>query len=871
MILNLKILKILAILIVTVIIILFSASLLLQDKVAYLILKSVNEDISTKLDVGSFRLSFLKKFPKASLELKNVLVHSSGNFNSKSFTGINTDTLLSAKSVSLEFRITNILGGIYKIERIGAKNGRINIFTDNDGQYNYNISSKKKTSGGDELIIDLEKIYINNMDATYNNLAISLKLRGDIKNGKLKSLITGSDIDVAALADIQINRFQLFNTVITKPIPASLDIILRSSKSGMLIKKSILYIDNFNLGLDGLISSEDMLDLNITGNNIDLSKARNYLPEKYLKLVSGYDPSGILKANSKIKGLLSKTSNPHIEVNYSLNKGHITYNKSDLSINNMSFSGNYSNGSKNLSETSSATIRDFKARIGSAEFTGSVLLSGFDKPKTELMLKGKLFPAELKEFFGLKNISTTKGSADLDLKLVTDFWPKGKLTINDIFYIRPEGNLTFNSLAFGLNNDTILVENINGNLAIGAIVRAENLEFKYKGQRIKINGSFTNFPEWLAGRPVKMSGTADVWCDRLIPDLFFKNSPSPGKTTSGKNSYSLSDDVFLDVNFKVDNFKYKLFSSSKNTGILNYTPGLYTFKSLNMETLKGMISGNGFVAINRNKSIIAKGSFNVSQIDVNDAFTTFHNFGQQFLKAENLKGTLSGTISILLPMDSEMNPEIKALSAEGKYELVNGALINFEPVKQLSRFINLSELEDIHFETLQNDFFIRNNFLYMPTMDVKSSAVDLSVNGKHSFENDYEYHVKMLLSEILSRKRQKTKSNITEFGVVEDDGLGRTSLLLKIVNKGDDIKVGYDIKAAGSKIIDNIKSERQNLKSILNQEYGWYKNDTTTKQKPAEKSKRFKISSGETDSIKSSPDQAALKKKPVVKKKFTIE
>ena len=65
-------------------------------------------------------------------------------------------------------------------------------------------------------------------------------------------------------------------------------------------------------------------------------------------------------------------------------------------------------------------------------------------------------------------------------------------------------------------------------------------------------------------------------------------------------------------------------------------------------------------------------------------------------------------------------------------------------------------------------------------MDVKSSAADLSVNGKHSFDNDYEYHVKMLLSEILSKKRKKNKSNVTEFGVVEDDGLGTTSICLKI-------------------------------------------------------------------------------------------
>ena len=142
-----------------------------------------------------------------------------------------------------------------------------------------------------------------------------------------------------------------------------------------------------------------------------------------------------------------------------------------------------------------------------------------------------------------------------------------------------------------------------------------------------------------------------------------------------------------------------------------------------------------------------------------------------------------------------LNPQIKSLTAEGKYILVNGALINFDPVKELSSFIELSELENIHFEKLENDFFIRNNFLYIPQMDVKSSAADLSVNGKHSFDNDYEYHVKMLLSEILSKKRKKNKSNVTEFGVVEDDGLGRTSLLLKIVNKGEDVKVGYDIKA----------------------------------------------------------------------------
>jgi hypothetical protein len=126
-------------------------------------------------------------------------------------------------------------------------------------------------------------------------------------------------------------------------------------------------------------------------------------------------------------------------------------------------------------------------------------------------------------------------------------------------------------------------------------------------------------------------------------------------------------------------------------------------------------------------------------------------------------------------------------------------------------------------------------------MDVKSSAADISVNGKHSFGNDYEYHVKVLLSEILSKKRKKNRNKITEFGLVEDDGLGRTSLLLIVGNKGDEVEVGYDIKAAGNQVKENIKSEKQSIKAILNEEYGWYKNDSVPEKKPPEKKPRVKV------------------------------
>ena len=861
---TLKILKLLLILIITVSILLFSASVLLQNKVADIVLNSLNKNISTKLTAGSFRLSFLRKFPKASLELKEVLVHSSPNFNKESFTGLNTDTLLSARFVSVEFRITDIIHGIYNIESIGARSGNINLYSDNEGLVNYDISAKKQSSGKEGFTIDLNRINLSDIKASYNNLATSLIINGVVKNGKLKSRISGDNIDFTADAEIIVDSFHLYSIKITNPVITELKISLQSSKDGVIFKKGTLQIENYDFGLDGSISSDKILDLNITGNNLDISNISRYLPEKYLPFISDYDPSGILKAECKIQGQITRTSNPHIEIRTTLNKGHIAYGKSDLAVNDLSFDGFFSNGSQNNPASSYFSIKEIKGKLGSAEYSGSLFLSHFDNTRAEVLLKGKAVPEELVEFFDIKDISTATGFIDFDLKLAGNFNNREKYTLSDFIDMKPEIVLGFNSFGIGIKNDQILFKNINGNALVSNTIIADNLLVTYKGQKIKIDGEFKNLAEWLTGRAVPVTISASVSFNRFIPEAFFKNGSSSGSSAINNSGINLPEDFFLDINFTIDSLKYKSFSSSKIEGSMNYKPRLITFNSLKMESLNGMISGNGFIVQNSNKSVIARTNVSVTDINVNNAFSTFNNFGQNFLKAENIAGRLSGSLSLLLPMDSVLNPQIKATTAEGKFTLINGALINFEPVKQLSNFIEVSELENINFENLENDFFIKNNLLYIPQMDVKSSAADLSVNGKHSFDNDYEYHIKMLLSEILSKKRKRNRNNETEFGVVQDDGLGRTSLLLKIENKGNDVKVGYDIKAAGSEIKNNVKSERQNLKTILNQEYGWFKSDTVVKQKPAEKS-RFRITWEESDTIKTIPDTASAKKQGILK------
>ncbi len=183
----------------------------MQDKVAAIILKSLNANISTKLQVGTFRLSFLSKFPRASLELRDVLVHSSPNFNSAAFSGINTDTLLAARNVSVEFKYTDILRGNYTIERIRARGGKMNFFTDNEGRVNYDISKGIRKPESDVFTIDLKKIYLAGIRAYYNHRGSQLIINGVVRKGILKSRIHGDNIDFNASADIQVDSIQLYS------------------------------------------------------------------------------------------------------------------------------------------------------------------------------------------------------------------------------------------------------------------------------------------------------------------------------------------------------------------------------------------------------------------------------------------------------------------------------------------------------------------------------------------------------------------------------------------------------------------------------------------------------------------------------------
>ena len=87
------------------------------------------------------------------------------------------------------------------------------------------------------------------------------------------------------------------------------------------------------------------------------------------------------------------------------------------------------------------------------------------------------------------------------------------------------------------------------------------------------------------------------------------------------------------------------------------------------------------------------------------------------------------------------------------------------------------------------------------------------------FEQDINYSIKLLLSELLSSKfRKKNTDPENEFGEIDKNGKPFTTLYLKMVGKTDNPKIYFDGLRINKNLRKGIKQEKETITSIIKQD-----------------------------------------------------
>lgn len=788
---------------------------LFEPQVTAFIIKEVNKNLRTEISVGDVGFSLLKGFPDASVIFNDVLVKSVNKGNDRGMP----DTLLSAGQIMLRFNLPDLIRNKYSLSDFKVNNGKINIYIGEIGNVNYQFWKEGRKTDTSVFVIDLEAVEFSGVQFVLDNRATQTYVNLYSRKAGMSGSFTQSGFELESRISATIREYSRNGVKYIRNKNLRLEARAERNAGAYVFSSKKLTVGNIDLVTEGQVSFNPNadIDMKVSGTRIGIPSVMEYFPGLAGKIPKGIGIDGRADVLLILSGKLNKTSMPHLEASYRVENGGVQFDKKKDRISGIILRGSYSNGNKNSGETSVLHVEELSAAYKNNRITGNLRLSDFTDPRLECRL-----------------------SADIDLGEVPgllkagDLAMSGKASTNLRVSASGLRGFGFNKKDFGTFSykGTVGIEDMSltsgGYQAMDKVQATINVD-KYLDLK-EVTGIICN-------NNVSIKGRIDNWVDYFIED---KGSLWADLSLYGGN-FSLDTALYcmgavagdpeagseqgndanfvLKLKFWLDRFSYKKLEAENLRGSLDYRNGILTIRQAEGNTMQGYASAGASIRISGDRSMNIRSRMELNGIDIRELFRSFDNFSQDFIQDRHLRGKASGSIDFYGEFDPDLNIDLNSMLTDAVLTLENGELIDFKPLEQLSRFIDMEELRHIRFSRLKNEIFIRDGEVIIPEMDVSSSALNLSLSGDHAFNGYYNYKIRLSLSEILAAKFHAGRKNEEEFGYVEEGPQGRTNVYLSVTGTPDGVEVSYDRKAALGSLRKRMTDEKQSLKKIMKEEF----------------------------------------------------
>ncbi len=173
-----------------------------------------------------------------------------------------------------------------------------------------------------------------------------------------------------------------------------------------------------------------------------------------------------------------------------------------------------------------------------------------------------------------------------------------------------------------------------------------------------------------------------------------------------------------------------------------------------------------------------------------------------------MRGQANADVSFEMSLNENLKLFSETLTGDISTLIKNGELNNFEPMQKLNRYIDDKTLNQLRFADLKNDIHIEGKKIYIPQMEVRSNASNITLSGTHSFDQTIDYRV-------VAPLRSKKQIDPDEaFGAIEETG-GQTKVFLKIIGTTSKYDVKFDKEATKKKIVSDLKKEAKELRDAF--------------------------------------------------------
>jgi len=783
---------------------------LYRAEVKQMVVGSINERLTTRIEVGDITFSILKHFPYATLNFSDVTIHEPAQF-------VITGHVMKADNISLLFSLRSIFSKQYKLKKIILSDAAINLQTDIEGNNNYEIWKQPENKNGseNEMHLELEDVVLKNVDVLYYHAIKKQDISFLVIDGNLKGDFNNERYLLNTVSELKNTSVIFENVRYLSQVDCNVQMSLQVDKTNgtYTFRNTRLQLADLSLGLEGVLTDNtDGVDLNlqISSPSADLPALLSLIPGKYTVGTKDYNYSGKVEFSGSVKGHSGKKSSPVIAFNFRSIDVSLNPKDTPYRLNKMNGTGYFTNRKSKTTPVTYLKLENFSATLEGKPILVDLEVENFNAPLIKLKASIAADLKALSRFYLPDTLESVSGDlfADINFNGIASekstYQSSGSVRFEKVNFRVKQKPLNFTGFSgiIHLRGNDVLVEEVSG--------IAGTSDFTVKG-------SFNNLVAFLLLENQKLEIKSTLASNRINLDELMLKDINRSQVKDTVYRLNFSEQLKFQVDATIGELKFRKFSATNIRGTIALESKILTTKDLDFNTAGGTVSLKGVIDDRPVQKLLISYDAVINKVNINSLFYEMGNFGQTVLVNRNLKGTVTAGIRFSSTWSDRLEVDENSIYAKSDITIENGELIDFEPMLALSRFLKGTDLKTIKFSTLTNTIEIKNRNIHIPLMEIKSSAIDITASGLHSFDNIVDYKLRLYLSQILGRK---VKQQNTEFGTIEDDGLGRPMIFLSMKGPASDPKFEWDRKSVEKKITDEIKSESKNIKTILKEEFG---------------------------------------------------
>jgi len=726
-----------------------------KEELLHTVTEQLNENLNGKLTIERMEPSLIQGFPGISVGLQNVLLRDS-------LWDKHKHDLVKAKNVFIKIDAFSILTGSPTIKDIRISNGAIYLFTDSSGLRNTDIFKKRDTSsagggGGSKRInrVLLDNVSLTIEDKLKNKL---FKFKVDEFEGRIDYNSDGWKGNVNLQAKVEAFAFNIKrgSFLRNKSLNMDINIVYNDGKHLLTIPEQEVNIDNDEIILGGTFKfATDASDykLSIKAPSILYKDALTLLSTHVTKRLKQYSVKKPVDVRATLRGKLKGGGEPFIDVFWVVDNNQISM--SGETITECSFTGSYSNewikGGPRNDPNSVIIFNKMKGSYSDIPFTAdSIRITDLKNPVFTGRFVSSFPLAKLNKVVGGSTFLFNAGNAELDLTYKAPFNQndKGQRFIYGSIHVH-DAKAAYKPRNLSLQ-DMQLVMNFKGlDLFIN------NLKLKSGSTSLSMNGVVKNFSNLYYSDPEKMLINWQIRSPQINLNEFLvflgrrtvssSEASAEGVKKISANLERILAQASMNMNLSVNKVLYKKFVATDVRGGITLKQSGIAINNLSLK------QGGGSLNITGNIDQSGKvNRFNVdskiNNVNVEQLFYAFDNFGQDAITSKNLRGTFFGGTSISGSMSDNGVIVPRSFRGNVAFDIRNGALVNFEPLTKVGKFAFPNRnFSDIRFTSLKNTLNIQGNKVIIPPMEIRSTVLNIFMDGVYSFTTGTNIAIKIPL------------------------------------------------------------------------------------------------------------------------------